>query len=137
MAAALRRFWNWLCFWRKREVVLDDPYSTIEQLDAALADPDLAKHFKRGEVRQDPAAGTPGMVRGADGVWRSIGDTPMVSIKMFIGSEDEEIEAARPKIIQPQGKSSKCYTTCGTCFGWGVVGEMPCGTCRGKGYVWR
>lgn len=147
MAAALIRFWNWLWSWRKREAVLDDPYATLEQLDKALADPDVAKRIlagpeKREELQRtvtDPRAGEEGMVQGADGVWRAIGDTPMVSIKMFIGSEEEEIEAARPKIIRPQRppRPPEEHATCLTCYGWGWAGETRCGTCNGKGYVWR
>lgn len=54
-----------------------------------------------------------------------------VTLVPYIGSAQEEEDAAKPKMPLPPGKKRFGPYTCETCFGWG--GECP--VCKGKG--WR
>lgn len=57
------------------------------------------------------------------------------SIVPFIGSEQEAIEAAKPKMPWLAKPTPPGKKTCRCCFGWGWFGERRCEACGGKGWT--
>lgn len=154
----LRRFWNWLVRWWRgpseaelrrqvsaaieRKVAMEIAEGKLldEQIAEELAKPEIAKHVvvspkKRRELQRtlgDPSGGGPGMVRGADGIWRSTGDTPFETIVPFVGSAQEAEATILPrKLRQPKPTGG---ITCVQCFGIGWLGNRKCQRCDGKGW---